>query len=132
MAAPLLRAKVKTWALASGGMFPMLPADDGPAGGEAGPCRFERWDAVVGDGARMELVKWPSVKSMKRAVEKMYRCYAGDVSRLVDCCRCRRRHAAETAGGRGAAPRGEWRAAHPSPPSIVGSFSIRPESLNWV
>ena len=132
VAAPLLRAKVKTWALASGGMFPMLPADDGPAGGEAGPCRFERWDAVVGDGARMELVKWPSVKSMKRAVEKMYRCYAGDVSRLVDCCRCRRRHAAETAGGRGAAPRGEWRAAHPSPPFIFGSFSIRPESLNWV
>ena len=89
VATPLLRSKAKEWALRSGGMFPMQPADDeGRAAGERpGACCFERWDRVAGDAERMGRVRWVKAKSRKRAVEKVYRCYAGDASRLVDCCR---------------------------------------------
>jgi hypothetical protein len=39
------------------------------------------------DGGKVQRVKWAKIKSTKRAVEKLYRCYSGDVARLVDCCR---------------------------------------------
>jgi hypothetical protein len=89
VAAPLLRSKVKGWALRSGGMFPVLYDQEGAARGEAAQSViFERWDKIVRDPELMGRVKWPKVKSEKRVVEKVYRCYAGDVSRLLDCCRC--------------------------------------------
>ena len=83
VAAPLLRSKVKAWALQSGGMFPMIQAEEGTS-----RYCFERWDSIIGHAELVGRVKWAKVKSKKRAVEKVYRCYAGDVSRLVDCCRC--------------------------------------------
>jgi hypothetical protein len=91
VAAPLLRSKVKAWALKSGGSFPVQHHDDGESRFDGrGPqsVRFERWERIAGDPELMGRVKWARVKSEKRMVEKVYRCYAGDVSRLVDCCRC--------------------------------------------
>jgi hypothetical protein len=93
VAEPLLWSKVKAWALRSGGMFPLHDPESGTASCdscEANQTRsdvFERWDRIVGDAELMRRVKWPTVKSEKRVVEKVYRCYAGDVSRLFDCCR---------------------------------------------
>jgi hypothetical protein len=90
-AAPLLRSKVKAWAFRSGGSFPVQhPNDSGTGCDGRGPesvC-FERWERIAGDAEMMGRVKWSKVKSEKRIVEKVYRCYAGDVSRLLDCCRC--------------------------------------------
>ncbi len=85
-AAPLLRSKVKTWAHWSGGSFPVQHPDDDRAGCPGSVC-FERWERIAGDAEMMGRVKWAKVKSEKRVVEKVYRCYAGDVSRLLDCCR---------------------------------------------
>ena len=85
VAAPLLRSKVKAWALLSGGLFPVGAEEDNR--GERPLFSFERWGRITGIPEEMARVKWAKVKSKKRAVEKVYRCYAGDVSRLVDCCR---------------------------------------------
>jgi hypothetical protein len=72
-------------------MFPLQqPLESGRADYEANKPQsviFERWDRIVGDPELMGRVKWAKVKSEKRVVEKVYRCYAGDVSRLFDCCR---------------------------------------------
>jgi hypothetical protein len=83
-----LRAKAKGWALRSEGRFPVLQGDVAGAAGGSGDFVFERWVDIAKDGGMIRRVKWAKVKSTKRAVEKVYRCYAGESSRLVDCCRC--------------------------------------------
>jgi hypothetical protein len=80
-----LRAKAKGWALQSQGRFPVLQGDAATGGGRV---KFELWEDIARDEDMMRRVKWSRIKSTKRAVEKIYRCYAGEISRLVDCCRC--------------------------------------------
>ena len=69
----LLRAKVKEWALVSDGCLLV---------GEA----FERWELIQQRGAAAH-VEWAPLKSLDRALEKVYRSYSLDSSRLLDCCR---------------------------------------------
>jgi hypothetical protein len=85
-----LRAKAKGWALRSQGRFPLLQRHgaDAANGGGAGEVVFERWEDIAKDPGMVQRVKWAKVKTTKRAAEKIYRCYAGEVARLVDCCRC--------------------------------------------
>jgi hypothetical protein len=85
-----LRTKAKGWALRSKGRFPVLQHHGvGAASGEGmGEVVFERWEDIAKDPGMVQRVKWAKVKSTKRAAEKIYRCYAGEVARLVDCCRC--------------------------------------------
>jgi hypothetical protein len=83
-----LRFMTKGWAMRSQGRFPVLQSDGAGVASGAGGFVFERWEDIATDGDMVQRVKWPKVKSMKRAVEKIYRCYAGEVSRLVDVCRC--------------------------------------------
>ena len=72
-----LKSKVKEWAGASAGMFPAATA---------GAARYLRWADVAGTKQEGD-VAWASVKSTRRAMEKLHRAYEGDVSRLVDLCR---------------------------------------------
>ena len=83
-----LRTKAKSWALMSEGRFPVLQCDDMGAASRGVDVMFERWEDIVKDGGMIRRVKWAKIKSTKRAVEKIYRCYDGEISRLVDCCRC--------------------------------------------
>jgi hypothetical protein len=48
---------------------------------------FRRWEEVAADDELRARVKWAKVKSARRAVEKVYRCYELDPSRLLDVCR---------------------------------------------
>jgi hypothetical protein len=82
-----LRAKAKGWALQSEGRFPVVQGDvtDDASGGQ--DVVFELWKDIRKDGGKIRRVRWAKIKSKKRSVEKVYRCYAGDISRLVDCCR---------------------------------------------
>ena len=75
----VLQQKVQQWALISNGCFPVSSS--------AGSVVFERWDKIAGSEDMLANVKWGQVKSRKRAIEKLYRSYNCDVSRLLDCCR---------------------------------------------
>ncbi len=75
----LLQRKVQQWALLSNGCFPVASA--------GGNVMFERWEKIVVSEELLANVKWGRVKSRKRAIEKLYRSYNCDVSRLLDCCR---------------------------------------------
>ena len=48
---------------------------------------FLRWTDIMADPELMARVKYARIKSVRRAVEKIYRSYEGNVSRLLDCCR---------------------------------------------
>jgi len=71
---PILLSKVKSWALTSRGCFP-LRSEDG----------FLRYSDAMSCSAQQ--IKWASLKSANRAVEKLVRVYGQDVSRLLDLCR---------------------------------------------
>jgi hypothetical protein len=75
----LLQQKVQQWAFLSNGCFPVVSS--------TGAVIFERWDKIVCSEYMLANVKWGRVKSRKRAIEKLYRSYNCDVSRLLDCCR---------------------------------------------
>ena len=78
----LLRARLVEWAMASGGLAALATAGEGGRG-----LKFRAWSDVVGDEELLGRVKWARVKAVRRAVEKLYRCYDLDVSRLLDVCR---------------------------------------------
>ena len=78
----LLRARLVEWAVASGGLAALATAGEG--GRE---LEFRAWSDVVGDEELLSRVKWARVTAVRRAVEKLYRCYDLDVSRLLDVCR---------------------------------------------
>jgi hypothetical protein len=82
-----LRTKAKGWALRSKGRFPVLLGDDAGASGCGGGIVFELWEDIIREEGMARRVKWPKIKSTKRALEKVYRCYAGELARLLDCCR---------------------------------------------
>jgi hypothetical protein len=75
----ILRSKARTWAAASRGLF--IKMVDGVK-----TTDFLRWSDV--DGRDMQhSIAWAQLKNPQRCVEKLYRAYGGDVSRLVDLCR---------------------------------------------
>jgi hypothetical protein len=75
----LLQLKVQQWALLSRGCFPVISSEN--------TVTFERWEKIACSEDMLANVKWGRVKSRKRAIEKLYRSYNCDVSRLLDCCR---------------------------------------------
>ena len=74
-----LRLKVQEWALRSRGCFPVHSQD--------GVLTFRLWEELATDEEALQGVQWAQVKSRERAIEKLYRSYDCDVSRLLDCCR---------------------------------------------
>lgn len=99
---PLLKRKVQSWAMACHGCFPLRanPTDSGR------PIMV-RWEDAVkereanalraraqAEGAdtdsevlAIDRIKWASVKSPERAIEKLVRVYHGKVASLLDVCR---------------------------------------------
>ena len=75
---PYLRCKVQQWAAASCGSFQVVVGKE---------RIFYPWDTILSDSALYSKVKWARPKTRRRAIEKMFRSYNGDVSRLLDCCR---------------------------------------------
>ncbi len=69
----VLRHKIQGWALLTKGYFPI---------GEI----LSRWDYIKQKGLKTR-VRWAKLKSRDRALEKVYRSYKLDASRLLDCCR---------------------------------------------
>ena len=76
-----LRQRIRDWAIGSRGCF----VADGD-GGDDKLC-LVRWEETVRNADLLSRVRWARPKSSRRAVEKLYRCYDRDVSRLLDCCR---------------------------------------------
>ena len=75
---PMLRHKVQRWALGTRGCFRL--ANDS----------YELWENIVvstQNGRGRDDVKWAQLKPRTRAMEKLEKCYFGDVSRLVDIVR---------------------------------------------
>ncbi len=91
----LLRHKIREWGCRSNGLFQMAEASGGGfmfsrtrSTDWCGPeGSFASWRQAELDPQLAARVKWGSVKSMRRATEKLYRSYDCDVSRLLDCCR---------------------------------------------
>ena len=75
---PYLRCKVQEWAALSRGFFQVVVEKE---------TTFLSWDVIAADSALYDRVKWALPKTRKRAIEKVFRSYNGDVSRLLDCCR---------------------------------------------
>lgn len=76
-----LRLKVQNLSLQSGGYLPVKSYR--PEGG----YDLVRWQEIVSDPLAVSNVCWAKLKSQRRAVEKLFRSYKGDVSRLVDVVR---------------------------------------------
>jgi hypothetical protein len=68
-----LQAKSKEWAQQAGGCFQVGKS-------------FVQWEQIQKNGQQKH-VRWALVKSPDRALEKLFRVYNLDVSRLLDCCR---------------------------------------------
>ncbi len=85
------RPMIKRWALASRGYCALTnpPAQDlDSTFVNSLPNEFVLWEEVIRGGDTMlERVAWCKLKSRHRALEKLWRAYSGDVSRLVDLCR---------------------------------------------
>ena len=108
-AAPLLSAKAAALARRGGGMVWSTPAGPEPAAPPAGPDRVgPGWIAEANAAKDVGQGNQTSLKPWGRAVEKVVRCYGGDPTRLLDCCRCRvlRVQSQTRAPCRGAALRG--------------------------
>jgi len=75
----ILRRKVKGWARRSNGSFQL---DNGGRMPE-----FARWADVCATLEYKRRIKWGRLKNVSRSVEKLFRSYGEDVSRLVDVCR---------------------------------------------
>lgn len=75
---PYLKNKVQQWAAASGGFFQIMVGKE---------PTFIPWDEISGNDALYSRVKWAQPKLRSRAIEKIFRSYNCEVSRLLDCCR---------------------------------------------
>eukprot|EP00293_Proteomonas_sulcata_P015166 CAMPEP_0184303160 /NCGR_PEP_ID=MMETSP1049-20130417/12955_1 /TAXON_ID=77928 /ORGANISM="Proteomonas sulcata, Strain CCMP704" /LENGTH=203 /DNA_ID=CAMNT_0026614617 /DNA_START=71 /DNA_END=682 /DNA_ORIENTATION=+ len=78
---PILRDKAKEWALRSGGMFRVR------ASKVVDQQKYIRWDRCHNNPVMEDKIKWGTVKSVPRAIEKVLRSYGEDVSFLVDVAR---------------------------------------------
>jgi len=75
---PILREKVQKWAAECGGCFP-VEMENG--------MQCLRWEETRGNQWLQSKIKWASLKSYQRAIEKLVRSYDGRVERLLDVCR---------------------------------------------
>jgi hypothetical protein len=69
----VLRHKIQAWALLTKGCFPIDET-------------LSRWDYIKQNVLETR-VRWAKLKTRDRALEKVYRSYDLDASRLLDCCR---------------------------------------------
>uniref|UniRef100_A0A7S0W940 RelA/SpoT domain-containing protein n=1 Tax=Hemiselmis tepida TaxID=464990 RepID=A0A7S0W940_9CRYP len=76
---PILRSKVKEWALGSKGQFPCFDQD--------GKRDFILWQDALDHPDKIKKIRFAKLKTVNRAVEKLMRSYREDVSRLLDVCR---------------------------------------------
>ena len=83
-ASTALLAHSAAWAAGAGGVLDVEPPCDEP--GPPAPGSAGR--GLLPPSAA-ELIRRRAMKAPARAVEKALTCYAGDVSRVVDVCRCR-------------------------------------------
>jgi hypothetical protein len=79
---PFLKRRVQEWAAAAGGSFPVSLGTE-----MSSLPSYCPWAQLASSPALAGRVKWARVKTARRAVEKVYRSYDCDVSRLLDCCR---------------------------------------------
>ena len=77
---PFLRAKVANWAMQINALVPV-------AGSRPQEISFRRWSDIAKDQVSLRAMQWGQLKTRKRAVEKLFRSYSLEVSRLVDLCR---------------------------------------------
>jgi hypothetical protein len=75
-----LQFKIKEWALISGGCFPVHGSFQ-----SAAPL-YMKWERILEQGLENS-VQWAPIKTLDRALEKVYRSYRLDAGRLLDCCR---------------------------------------------
>jgi hypothetical protein len=76
----ILRSKLRTWATNSKGMY--IKLIDGVKSNT-----FGRWSDLGTASDSESSIAWAQLKNPQRCVEKLYRAYNGDASRLVDLCR---------------------------------------------
>jgi len=84
VASLLLGERVKVWAENSSGMVQLV--GNVTAGGLE-QQQFARWIDVKRDPAMLKRVKWPEMKRHTRALEKLFRVYHNDPSKLLDVTR---------------------------------------------
>ena len=104
---PILLDKVKKWAIASSGLFPVRSESEDSDHSRAG-VNYIKWTEIERDPSIASRVCWAKVKSVERAIEKIVRTYKHvstlyffllvgidlnvdllpqDVSKLIDICR---------------------------------------------
>jgi len=76
---PLLIKKVQKLAMRCHGHFPLQISQEGTS------CI--QWSTIKQDLKLRNHVRWANLKPVDRAIEKLARCYTGEVSRLLDVCR---------------------------------------------
>mmetsp|Transcript_41797 Transcript_41797/g.65283 ORF Transcript_41797/g.65283 Transcript_41797/m.65283 type:complete len:224 (+) Transcript_41797:1-672(+) len=81
---PFLKTKVCQWADAWGGCFQLHPDS---LEKDCVTEQFVKWAIVKEDPRLRDSIKWPELKPVDRAVEKITRVFHGDPSRLQDICR---------------------------------------------
>ena len=93
-AAPHLSAKAVSIARGGGGQLCLpscvldLASSGVPPAGPEWVAGDDNGGHGPGSSSSEEASLHASLKPWGRAVEKMVRCYGGDPSRLLDCCRC--------------------------------------------
>ena len=75
-----LQHKIKQWALSSDGCFPICGLLESEC------ISYMKWQHILEKGLEHR-VQWAQIKSLERALEKVYRCYHMEPARLLDCCR---------------------------------------------
>jgi hypothetical protein len=78
---PFLRAKVCEWASMSCALLPVALR------GHESTVEYKQWSEIAETPRLHASIKWARPKARQRAVEKLFRSYNFDVSRLLDCCR---------------------------------------------
>jgi hypothetical protein len=77
---PFLRDRVRDWALLSGACLPVTSKCSDEI------C-FKPWSEIARVPELVQGARWAKPKSLDRAIEKLFKSYKFDVSRLLDCCR---------------------------------------------
>jgi len=80
---PHVKHKVKQWAVTSRAYFPLNTIGGGWGVEE---MFVKSYEAAI-DPQVWHKIKWATLKRRERAIEKVVRSYAGDVSKLLDVCR---------------------------------------------
>ena len=73
-----LKEKIMEWAITCGGRLPIC---------SAGATEYLYCKDIIYDEILRQRIQWARIKTRKRAIEKLYRSYNCEVSKLLDCCR---------------------------------------------